>query len=51
MNIIDPLLREATERFNLGNSASPLFSSLLSLIVNPQNGGIAGFLAAFNKQV
>ncbi len=47
MNLIDPLLREATERFNLGNGASPLFSSLLSLIVNPQNGGIAGFFSRF----
>jgi outer membrane protein OmpA-like peptidoglycan-associated protein/uncharacterized protein YidB (DUF937 family) len=49
MNIIDPLLREATERFSLGNGASPLFSSLLSLIVNPQNGGIAGFLSHFQQ--
>jgi outer membrane protein OmpA-like peptidoglycan-associated protein/uncharacterized protein YidB (DUF937 family) len=49
MNIIDPLLREATERFNLGNGASPLFSSLLSLIVNPQNGGIAGFFSRFQQ--
>jgi outer membrane protein OmpA-like peptidoglycan-associated protein/uncharacterized protein YidB (DUF937 family) len=49
MDIIDPLLREATERFNLGNSASPLFSSLLSLIVNPQNGGIAGFFSRFQQ--
>lgn len=49
MNIIDPLLREATERFSLGNGASPLFSSLLSLIVNPQNGGIAGFFSRFQQ--
>jgi OmpA-OmpF porin, OOP family len=49
MNLIDPLLREATERFSLGNGASPLFSSLLSLIVNPQNGGIAGFFSRFQQ--
>jgi OmpA-OmpF porin, OOP family len=49
MNIIDPLLQEATERFSLGNGASPLFSSLLSLIVNPQNGGIAGFFSRFQQ--
>jgi OmpA-OmpF porin, OOP family len=49
MNIIDPLLKEATERFSLGNGASPLFSSLLSLIVNPQNGGIAGFFSRFQQ--
>lgn len=49
MNIIDPLLREATERFSLGNGASPLFSSLLSLIVNPQNGGISGFFSRFQQ--
>jgi OmpA-OmpF porin, OOP family len=49
MNLIDPLLREATERFSLGNGASPLFSSLLALIVNPQNGGIAGFFSRFQQ--
>jgi OmpA-OmpF porin, OOP family len=49
MNLIEPLLREATERFSLGNGASPLFSSLLALIVNPQNGGIAGFFSRFQQ--
>lgn len=50
MSMFDTLLKEVTTRFGLGDKANALLKALLTLIDNPQTGGLSGFLARFNQQ-
>ncbi len=47
--MFDLIINEAQEKFNLGDKAGILLSSLLGLIVNPANGGFGGFINRFHN--
>lgn len=48
--MFDALIREISQRFGLGDKAEGLITSLVGLIFDPNNGGIAGLLARFREQ-
>jgi outer membrane protein OmpA-like peptidoglycan-associated protein/uncharacterized protein YidB (DUF937 family) len=48
--MFESLLGEATRRFNLGTQGAALLNELISLIADPREGGVAGFLARFKKR-
>ncbi|NDK38095.1 DUF937 domain-containing protein [Pseudoxanthomonas gei] len=45
--MLDAIIRQAAERFGLGDNARPFVGQLLALIFNPAAGGISGFLQKF----
>lgn len=45
--MFDSIIKEAQEKFNLGDKAGSLLASLLGLIANPENGGFGGFIERF----
>ncbi len=49
MAILDSLINEVAEKYGLGGKAGPLVSGLLSLITNPQTGGLSGFLDTLRR--
>ncbi len=46
--MFDAIIKEAQEKFNLGDKAGGLLASLLGLIANPANGGFGGFINRFH---
>ena len=46
--MFDSIIKEAQEKFNLGDKTGGLLSSLLGLIANPANGGFGGFINRFH---
>lgn len=48
--MFDALIREVAERFGLGDKARELLASLLGIVFDERNGGIAGLLAKFRQQ-
>jgi outer membrane protein OmpA-like peptidoglycan-associated protein/uncharacterized protein YidB (DUF937 family) len=48
--MFDAIIRELSQRFGLGGKAKDLVTSLLSLIFDPNSGGISGLLARFKQQ-
>ncbi len=49
MTLFDSIIREAGERFSLGNKAGGLFAALLGLMTDHNQGGFTGFLARFRQ--
>ncbi|MGH9846719.1 MAG: YidB family protein [Blastocatellia bacterium] len=49
MAILDSLINEVAEKYGLGGKAGPLVSGLLSLVTNPQTGGLSGFLDTLRR--
>ena len=47
--MFDSIIKEAQEKFNLGDKAGNLLASLLCLIANPENGGFGGFIERFRN--
>ncbi len=47
--MFDSIIKEAQEKFGLGDKAGSLLASLLGLIVNPENGGFSGFIERFKN--
>ncbi len=45
--MFDAIIRQAAERFGLGDNAKQFVGQLLGLIFNPGSGGISGFLQKF----
>ncbi|MBK7708681.1 MAG: OmpA family protein [Acidobacteria bacterium] len=45
--MFDSIIKDAQEKFGLGDKAGSLVSSLLGIIANPANGGFAGFINRF----
>lgn len=45
--MFDAIIRQAAERFGLGDNAKQFVGQLLALIFNPGSGGISGFLQKF----
>ncbi|MGH8062020.1 MAG: OmpA family protein [Pseudoxanthomonas sp.] len=45
--MFDAIIRQAAERFGLGDNAKQFVGQLLALIFNPDSGGISGFLQKF----
>ncbi len=45
--MLDAIIRQAAERFGLGDNAKQFVGQLLGLIFNPGTGGISGFLQKF----
>ncbi|MBS1793508.1 MAG: OmpA family protein [Acidobacteria bacterium] len=45
--MFDSIIKQAQDKFNLGDKAGGLLASLLGLIANPANGGFAGFIGRF----
>ncbi len=45
--MFDSIIKEAQEKFGLGDKAGGLLASLLGLIANPANGGFSGFMGRF----
>lgn len=45
--MFDSIIKEAQEKFGLGDKAGNLVSSLLGIIANPANGGFSGFIDRF----
>jgi len=45
--MFDSIIKEAQEKFSLGDKAGSLLASLLGLIANPENGGFGGFIERF----
>jgi outer membrane protein OmpA-like peptidoglycan-associated protein/uncharacterized protein YidB (DUF937 family) len=48
--MFDAIIRELSQRFGLGDKAKDLVTALLSLIFDPNSGGISGLLARFKQQ-
>jgi OmpA-OmpF porin, OOP family len=48
MRLFDPLVDEVKQRLGLGAEVDRLLSALLSLVVDEQQGGLAGFLSRFH---
>jgi outer membrane protein OmpA-like peptidoglycan-associated protein/uncharacterized protein YidB (DUF937 family) len=49
MAFLDSIIREAGERFGLGNKAGDLLAALLGLITDRKQGGFTGFLDRFRQ--
>lgn len=47
--MFDSIIKEVQEKFNLGDKAASLLSSLLGLIANPASGGFGGFIGRFKE--
>jgi uncharacterized protein YidB (DUF937 family)/outer membrane protein OmpA-like peptidoglycan-associated protein len=47
--MFESIIREAQEKFSLGDKAGTLLASLLGLIANPENGGFTGFIQRFDN--
>jgi uncharacterized protein YidB (DUF937 family) len=47
--MFDAMIRDAAERFGLGERARGLLGALLSIVFDERNGGIAGLLAKFRR--
>jgi uncharacterized protein YidB (DUF937 family) len=47
--MFDAMIRDAAERFGLGERARSLFGALLAIVFDERNGGIAGLLAKFRR--
>ncbi len=45
--MFDALIREAADKFGLGNNASKLVGSLVQMVFNPSTGGFGGFQQKF----
>lgn len=45
--MFDLIIKEASNRFNLGNKALPLVQVLVSTMTNPETGGLTGFIERF----
>ena len=48
--MFDALIREISQRFGLGDKAQDLITSLLTLIFDPNSGGIQGLVAKLQQQ-
>ena len=46
--MFDSIIKEAQEKFNLGDKAGGLLSTLVALMTNKDDGGFSGFLERFN---
>ena len=49
MALFDSIIKEASEKYNLGDKSGTLLSSLLALITNQETGGFAGFISRFRE--
>ena len=49
MALFDTLIREVSQKFNLGGNAERLVIELLRAMNSPQTGGLGGFLDKFRK--
>ena len=49
MALFDTLIRDVSQKFNLGGNAEKLVSEVLRAMSNPQTGGLNGFLDRFRK--
>ena len=49
MSMFDLIINESSEKFNLGDKAGILLTSLLNLITDQSQGGFAGFLNRFRQ--
>lgn len=47
--MFDSIIKEAQEKFNLGDKAGGLLSTLLALMTDKTNGGFSGFLERFRE--
>lgn len=47
--MFDAMIRDAAERFGLGERARSLLGALLAIVFDERNGGIAGLLAKFRR--
>lgn len=49
MALFDSIIKETSEKFDLGGKAENLLSALLALITNKETGGFAGFMERFDQ--
>ncbi len=49
MALFDSIIKETSEKFDLGGKAENLLSALLALITNEETGGFARFMERFNQ--
>ncbi len=47
--MFDSIIKEAQEKFNLGDKAGGLLSTLVALMTNKDDGGFSGFLGRFKE--
>lgn len=48
--MFDLIIKEVSNRFNLGDKALPLVQGLVAAMTNPNTGGLAGFIDSFKNK-